>query len=255
MAAAAAGAFLAPVADFMVPMTVLLAAAGALVFAAAAAGALEAAAAPPPPAAAAAPFFFTTVPVLVSLDSLTFRLPRVAVAVAGLLAAGLLPLGAGAGAGALLEDDGGAAPPVFLVRAVPVVVDPALELAEDVVVTFLARPAPAPAVPARAVPLVVVGAAALTGDAGRENVGAVDFVGEAGRSRSRSRSRAGMMRALDEVGDRICPCCACGGSTAGAPRIRFFGFSTAPWFSLSWAALPLPLVLVLISSLRRCYVS
>lgn len=182
------GAAFLVVADFIVFMTVLLAA-GAFVFAPVA---LEAAAAPAPVV------FFTTVPVLVSLDSLTFRLPRVAVAVAGLLlpAAGFLPAAAAAGAAA------------FLARGA---VEPELELAEEAVVTFLVSAAP-PAPPPPRAPLAFstmfdsrfdddafVPGPPLTGDAGRENV--LGFAGEDGGGRS----RAGMMRAFDEVGDRICP--------------------------------------------------
>lgn len=186
----AAGAAFLVVADFIVFMTVLLAA-GAFVFAPVA---LEAAAAPAPVV------FFTTVPVLVSLDSLTFRLPRVAVAVAGLLlpAAGFLPAAAAAAGAA-----------AFLARAGAV--EPELELAEEAVVTFLVSAAP-PAPPPPRAPLAFstmfdsrfdddafVPGPPLTGDAGRENV--LGFAGEDGGGRS----RAGMMRAFDEVGDRICP--------------------------------------------------
>ena len=217
----AAGAFFV-VADLMEPMTVFLVAAGAaaVVFAlpAAVAGLEEDDA--EDEAVDAAIFFFTTVPALASLPvSLAFRRPRV-------VAADLLFAAAGAAA--------------FLVREAAVVdVEPALELAVEAVpanffvVVVVVDDAAVPRVPLALSTMLesrfgleAVAEPAFTGDAGRD---IVLFVGEVGRS------RAGMMRAFDEVGDRMWPDWTDGGgSTAGAPRILFLGFSTAPWFSLSF---------------------
>lgn len=207
------------VADFIVLMTVLF------VVGAAALGAVAFETDPVVP-------FFITVPVLSSLDSLTFRFPRVVVTAAGLLVAGLLAGLPAAG---------------FFVRAAAV--GPELEPAEDAMLALRGAAAVAVAAAPRAVPLalsimldnrfeddgVLVGP--FTGEPGRANSGVeADLTGDAGRS------RAGIMRAFDEVGDRICPCWTDGSSTAGAPaRIRFLAFSAAPWFSLS---------ALLISSLR-----
>ena len=134
----------------------------------------------------------------------------------------------------------------FFVREAAVVdVEPALELAVEAVPTnFFVVDVDVAAV-AR-VPLALstmlesrfgleaVAEPAFTGDPGRD---IVLFVGEGGRS------RAGMMRAFDDVGDRMWwpDWTDGGGSTAGAPRILFLRFSTAPWFSLSFV----------ISSLKR----
>ncbi len=233
----AAGAFFLDAADFIVFMTVLLG-----VFAFAAVPHLE------EEEADAVDFFVTTVPVLASLLGslavvLAFRLPRVAAAaVAGLLP-GLLPVGLPE------EEEAAAAAAVFLVRAAAVD-DVELELVEDAAVTFRAVVLVLVLVLVLVVVVVVVVAVVavvaaprvpfafstmfdsrfglapgpLTGDAGRANTG---FAGEAGRS------RAGTMRAFEEVGDRTWPGWADGGSTVGTPRILFLGCSTAPWFSLS----------------------
>ncbi len=151
--------------------------------------------------------FLTTVAVLPSLDSLvtlTFRLPRVVVV-----------------------DGGGAA--ALRVRPVAVVaVVPALELAVEEAVAFLAvvvgRVALAlSTILERIFEEALVGGAFI-GDAGRL---IIDFVGEAGRS-------LGRMRVFDDVGDRTCDAEMGAFGWMGAPRSLFLGLSIAsPWFSLS----------------------
>lgn len=154
----------------------------------------------------AAVVFLTTVEVLASLDSLAkliFRLPRVAV----------------------VEGGGAAALRVRPVAVVAVV--PALELAVEEAVAFLAviagRVALAFSTMLERIFEEALFAWAFIGDAGRL---IIDFVGEAGRS-------LGKTRVLEDVGDRICDAENGAFGLATAPRGLFLGLSTAsPWFSL-----------------------
>jgi hypothetical protein len=151
--------------------------------------------------------FLTTVAVLPSLDSLVIlilRLPRVAAV------------------------EGGGAAALRVRPAAVVAVVPALELAVDDAVAFLVGAAGrVPLALSTMLERMLEGAlvaAPLTGETG---LLIKDLVGEAGRSR-------GKTRMLDDVGDSTCDGATGGFTWVGAPRSLFLGFSISSlWFSLS----------------------